>query len=241
MAHLMVLEWHESNSCQSLFALGMCNEVVFFSANSALRKQERIPILKLTGIASAFVVTKSPDACNCYLYIWIVYLIMIAIKISKKLKLRCCHQSRIWCVAHLQSTVGNARVPFSCVRDDPCRLVMLRVWPRGDRVRRAPSSASTHAGTCLGRKKLVCTCPAGYPSSDCSPSPAGAAGTCGCLHGATCVTTKREEEGLAQRCVCPAGFTGERCESRLADVCLDFPCHHGGLCYTTTSGQPLCK
>ncbi|XP_077556086.1 LDL receptor protein 1 isoform X2 [Haemaphysalis longicornis] len=112
---------------------------------------------------------------------------------------------------------------------------------RCDRLTPLCESYCRNGGTCLGRKKLVCTCPAGYPSSDCSPSPAGAAGTCGCLHGATCVTTKREEEGLAQRCVCPAGFTGERCESRLADVCLDFPCHHGGLCYTTTSGQPLCK
>lgn len=94
-----------------------------------------------------------------------------------------------------------------------------------------------NGGTCLGQKKLPCTCLPGQPGSDCSPVPGGA--SCGCLHGATCVTTKREE-GLAQRCVCPAGFTGDRCESRLADVCLDFPCYHGGICYTS-AGQPICK
>ncbi|XP_029850375.2 prolow-density lipoprotein receptor-related protein 1 [Ixodes scapularis] len=93
-----------------------------------------------------------------------------------------------------------------------------------------------NGGTCLGRKKLPCACPPGMPGGDCLP-PGG--GSCGCLHGATCVTTEREG-GLAQRCVCPAGFTGERCEGRQADVCLHFPCRHGGRCHAS-GGRPLCR
>ncbi|CAN8029485.1 unnamed protein product, partial [Ixodes persulcatus] len=96
-----------------------------------------------------------------------------------------------------------------------------------------------NGGECFrraSRAKLPCACPPGMPGGDCL-SPGG--GSCGCLHGATCVTTEREG-GLAQRCVCPAGFTGERCEGRLADVCLHFPCRHGGRCHAS-GGRPLCR
>lgn len=128
---------------------------------------------------------------------------------------------------------GVCRVNETGVRQ--CICDSSYTGERCDRLTPLCDSYCRNGGTCLGRKKLPCTCPAGLLGSDCSPG----GSSCGCLHGATCITTKHEE-GLTQRCVCPAGFTGERCESRLADICLDFPCLHGGVCYTS-AGQPLCK
>ncbi|XP_037511191.1 low-density lipoprotein receptor-related protein 1 [Rhipicephalus sanguineus] len=128
---------------------------------------------------------------------------------------------------------GVCRVNETGVRQ--CICDSSYTGERCDRLTPLCDSYCRNGGTCLGRKKLPCTCPPGLLGSDCSPG----GSSCGCLHGATCITTKHEE-GLTQRCVCPAGFTGERCESRLADICLDFPCLHGGICYTS-AGQPICK
>ncbi|XP_035218425.1 low-density lipoprotein receptor-related protein 1-like isoform X2 [Stegodyphus dumicola] len=91
-----------------------------------------------------------------------------------------------------------------------------------------------NGGTCKrGVKKTTCICPRGFQGRRCEQD------RCGCLNGATCVSTKTEN-GFDYACHCPAKYSGTHCETFNPSSCDDIVCKNGGTCHML-KGIPICS